>query len=220
MPRDFVVNGETLVSVKGGAHWPNAQPIRDLSELGLASEGIHVSPRFYHRDVHVDDFGPDVPPEVLWQLAEVRVRMTLIHFDEYVLDCCIAEAMGGPVSFEVDIPPNLHPVRPSVGNFNPCGKPLGGGVPRLSSGNHYISLNLSSPVLLKPWRFLTCYLTGPPLEIPLGTSRTAAVCEFRAIPYAFPTSKTTLGAGGEPNTVEWNDLSSSGVILWDRGIDT
>jgi hypothetical protein len=202
MPRDFVINGECLVKVKGGQHM-SGRAIGDLSELGLSVDAVRITPRFIHADVKCDDFGPDIPAEVRWQLAEVGIRMVLLHYDEDVLDICLRESMGG------------GNVLGAAGTMSPAGRPLGRGLPLLASGNNYISLNLTAPILDKPWNFPASYLTGPPVEIPLGVGVTAAVCNWRAIPY-----KPLVGSGRTfVLSGHTQEIASSGVPLWFRALD-
>lgn len=182
------MNGEALVKVKGSS----ASAIANVSELGLTSDMIHISPRWVHTDMHVNDFGPEIPPDVQFNLAEVTIRMTLIHFDQAILTACIQEAMAGGAE----------------GVLVGAGTPMGGYNPRFSANCHYISLNILSPQLGRPWHFLASYLTSPPLEYPIGTSVSAVPLTWRAIPYpnglALP---TTLG------------IQSAGTILWDHNTD-
>src|SRR5437879_5338107 len=102
MGRDYRINGECLVQVKFGAHLPAGQyglgssgSATNLSELGLASEGIRIVPQFNHSDMRADDFGSKTPADVLWMMGEIAVHMTLVHYDLNVLDVCLAESMGG-----------------------------------------------------------------------------------------------------------------------------
>lgn len=201
MTRDFCINGETLVKVKFGAHVSGVK----LRELGLAAEEVRVIPKFYHSDIRVDDFGPNVPPEVLWMLAEVRISMTLINYDPNVLDVCISESMGG-----------VSPLR-DAGTLAPAGTLMGGGGLIFGSGYHFISLNLLSPQLGNPWRFRASYLADLPVQIPLGTKTTLADCQWRAIPYQpLITKGTALTTSGAVTVTTINEIISSGAILWDR----
>lgn len=230
MSRDFYINGETLVKVKGmGAlSDPDLDPeTAKVWELGLADKGIRVSPKFVHKNIHITEFGPDVPVETLWMVSEVTIEMTLINFDSDVLSRCIRESMGGATE---------------EGEFGAAGLPMGGGVDSFEVNHHYISLGLTSPVLEEPWRFPYSLLTQDPFEWPLGTKASAVDLVWRAIPYKkltipefFP---STIGPNGiiisgiMPN---WNtsgvsfsgyqfrvpDSSSVGTVLWDRiGEDT
>lgn len=194
MTRAYQINGECLVEVKGGAH-QSGNAIGDRTELGLASEQVIIRPRFVHADVHVDDFGPDIPPEVLCMLAEVQLSMTLIHYDKDALQVCIEESLG-----QFSSPATVD------GVIGPAGSPLGNGRPRLASGCHYISVNLTSPVLNYPWRFRTCYLADRPVEIPLGTHTSLVNLNWRCIPYR-PSSSGV-------------EISSSGAVLWDHSRDS
>lgn len=87
MSREYVVHGESLVSVKGTI-------FDDLSELGLAEDEIVVTERLYHEDIMVDDFGPNVAVDVLTNMSDVLVRMVMIHYDTTILDYCIAASQA------------------------------------------------------------------------------------------------------------------------------
>lgn len=208
MTRAFQINGETLVRVRGGAHMSGVA-IGTVSELGLASESIQVIPRFVHKDIKCDDFGPDIAADMMTQLADVTIRMQLIHYDRDVLDICMDESMGGGRGGVF--------IR-NAGVLPPAGTILGGLKPLFASGNHFISLNLASPQLVYPWRFPAAYLTGQPLEIPLGSKSSIVVAEWRAIPYVVPPRVTTLSAAsGTMSSV--GEIQSSGALLWDRTPD-
>ena len=230
MPRDFQINGETLVRVRFGGHlaggvggglidgalFPGTEPLPggsgQLYELGLAEENVNIVPQYIHRGVPADDFGPEVPAEVIAMLAWVSIQMTLIHYDVNVLEECLAEALGGNAAI---IPP---PGKTGIAMMG-AGQALGHGLPIGSSGCHYVSLNLLSPQLQYPWRFYSCYLAGQPVTYPLGTEKSAVVCNFRAIPYTYPgqgfaTALNTSGQGID------KEVASSGRVLWDRVLDT
>lgn len=189
MARDFQINGQCLVYVKGCS----SSAIGNLSELGLTTDQIRVTPVFRTRDIDVNAWG-DVPPEIQFKLAEVRISMTLVHFDYDVLNACLTESMAGA---------------PALGQLPMAGARMGNNKARFGAnpnGNHYIGLNLTSPVGGRPWCFLYSMLTNPPVDIPLGTDRTAVVCNWRAIPYT-----------QDP----WNGGNGSyGVALWTHVLDT
>ena len=208
MPRDFQINGESLVLVKFGEHIPPALSnipgsVSNLSELGLASEGIRITPRFVHHDLRVDDFGPNIPAEVLHQLADCTVSMTLIHYDVNTLDLCLGESLGG---LEVGGFPG--PTGVFIGTMNAAGTPLGGFVPYLQSGYHYTSMSILSPQLNFPWHFPAAYLAGTPMDLPLGTHASMTKLTWRAIPYNIPRNGDSPDFDGE--------IVSSGAILWDH----
>lgn len=269
--RDILINGESLVTVKGnGALAASGSSSPSLWELGLASDPIRITPKFVHEDVHIDDFGPQIPVETIWMLAEANIRMTLMHFDIDILDRCIVESMAGG-AFVGAMNPNVgffpssglqgvwnyaSGFRPSgatsvapifnsgfivsgivvsgtavsgyigaalpafAGALAPAGTMMGGGVPFGVPGNHYISLTVRSPMAQFPWRFRTCYLADRPVEIPLGTKRSAIMLNWRCIPYVtykYTTQPST--GGGSGTTVVASELLSSGVILWDHTPD-
>lgn len=196
MPRDYIIYGETMVKVKGNGALSatlagGTDFLATLWELGLATEGVRIIPRFIHQDIHVDDFGPNIPAEVMCMMADCRIEMTLIHYDALVLDACITESLGSSKF-------------PS-GTLAPAGQTLGRGLPLFSSGCHYISLSLAASRLVSPWRFPTSYLDSHPLIIPIGTERTIVNLSWRAIPY-----KPLM-----PNFGQSEEIMSSGAVLWD-----
>ena len=213
--RDFYINGESLVVVKGNGAlgqsgamaiaFPNnflPDPSGNFAatwELGLSSEQVVISPRFVHKDIPVDGFGTTIPPEVLWEIVDCRISMTLIHFDRYVLDSCLAESANGEVGAVVN-----------------AGEPMGHGVSLMSSGNHYISLNIMSEVLDIPWHFPSAFLTEQPIRLPLGPGASAVLLNWRAIPYKSPVGFALSSSGSVPSPI---DLGSSGTIIWDHQSD-
>lgn len=228
MARDFVINGPTMVHVKGGAHGA----LTEYTELGLSVDQIRVVPNFGHEDVPCTDFGPNAPPDVLTRLASVRVDLTLVHYDADVLHYLLNESLGWGE-------PNLTDVR-----MAPNGTPLGAGLPMYASGNHLVTVSLTAAHmggnvvegndLTRPdVVFRSCYLDDVPAVIPLGTNATQAAVRLRAIPYVplwvtgeqyiqggytLATGGSTLPAqpgltiGGVPHY--FRELSCSGNPIW------
>ena len=211
--RDYIVNGECLVKVKGNGALALSGVVTNgqLHELGLAAEAITVTPRFYHSDIKVDDFGPNCPAEVQWLLAECNIRMTLVHYDLHVLRACVAESMGGGAI-----------AAGTEGKMQPAGTVMGGFKVPYQSGFHYIGLNLMSPVLEFPWRFPTAYLAEPPLIMPLGTEKSLAQLNWRAIPYGTPVTTIIEESEAGDRITEGVpiEIISSGRVLWDHGTFT
>lgn len=208
MARDFQINGECLAMVKGHgalADLPMSSPdaAAHLWELGLTTESVTITPTWQHKDINTDDFGPNIPAELLWQLADVRIRMTLIHYDRDILRDCMIESMGGGSLVDAN---GLF----VDGTLAGAGQPMGNGLALFASGNHYISLNLTATSGGQPWRFPTSVLTAQPLEIPIGTKASLAVLNWRAIPYRPLPSQNDLNL----------DIVSSGAVLWDHTLDT
>ncbi len=215
MTRSFIVPGETLIAVRGGAHMSGG-PIGDVSELGLAVEEVRVIPQFSLKDIRVDDFGPDVPAEVMWMLASVRIQATLIHFDSEVLDTMLDETMGGP-GFNV-VAQDLIIRRNRI--LAPGGLLLGGRKPMYASGNHFFSVTLNNTFYGSgnPWRFRKCHLMETPVIFPVGTNAQACEINIRAIPYWSPVTVSVAGSGEGQSTltVLRKEIQSSGAVLWDR----
>lgn len=215
--RAFRINGECLVKVKGNGALGDGIGGAKLWELGLSVEQITVIPAFKSKNILVDDFGPDIPAELMWMLAEVAIRMDLVQYDNNAVMACLQESMAGGESTEIN-----------EGVLAGAGRTMGAGLPVFSPGNHYISLNLLSPVLGKPWRFPTSVLSQEPITIPLGTERSVCVLNWRAIPYA-PLFSTisSLGLGNVSGSFTLSgqqyraiEPKSQGKTLWDRTSDT
>lgn len=147
MARAFYLAGETIVKTDG-------------SELGLAEAPIVVTPRFKHADVNTDEFD-SAPCEVLCQGADVIIRMTLVHYDDSILQTAMQKSMAD-----------------SYGTLQ-----ANGTIMRAGSTNSYVSLVLQS-VLEDDWTFPNAYLAEMPVEMPLGTGRSLVKLTWRAIPYA------------------------------------
>ena len=244
--RSYVVNGEAMVMVKGGGHWgPSGSAMTQTTQLGLASEGIEIKPKFHHMGIKTDDYGgplAEIPAEVMYLLGEVDIYMKLIHYDVGILGCCLVDAQAGGT---------LGPFGPTglisgflitnEGKMAGAGSLLGNGVPTFSSGNHFISLNILSPVLGYPWRFPSSYLAERPVEIPLGNQTTIAHLHWRAIPYNPPIAELIPAPAGAlslnnlaqgmfnqmrgappappPDGTPFDEYISDGAILWDHRLD-
>lgn len=223
MARDLYVNGPCLVKVKGrGALADTIGGEAVLRELGLSTGQIRIIPNFIHRDIQCDDFGGDVPAEIMCMLSDVQIHMVLVHFDEEVLDQCMSNSLGG--YYNVDNEPAFDP-----GIMAGAGKLLGGGREIFGTNNLFMSLNLTAPgeaaadgeniSLKRPWRFPAAYIPANPLDIPLGTDRSQIVLRWRAIPYV-PTVEPI--SPGESGAVRLRGIEpkSRGAILWSRTADT
>lgn len=190
MGRDYVIYGETMVKVKGMDG--DTSPLASLQELGLCDGEIRITPNFYHKDINCDDFGPNVPAEVMFNLADVTISMTLVHFDDAILDACINNSMAGS----------------SDGTLAGAGTLMGNNKATLGNGNFFISLNLVS-TQLGTIRFPTSYLAVQPEKLPIGTKRSLVELNWRAIPYK------NLGSSATPT-----EPISKGAILWSFTGDT
>ena len=102
----------------------------------------------------------------------------------------------------------------AAGTLAPVGTPMGGGVPVLYSGNHYVSLNISCPRTGIHYRFKACYLHDSH-QIPLGSEASIYSLTFRAIPYApvvipsQPVAGYVAGLTGSVETLE--PVTGSGI---------
>ncbi len=164
MGRDYFVNGESMVFVKGSA----GSGIAALSQLGLSSDEIRITQNFRHEEINLDAWGGLVPNELQVMLFDVQVSINLIHFDPVILEVCETESLGGA---------------PAIGSVARAGVRLGNNLPRFANGNHFIGLNIASPVGQKPWRFYSAFMTGNPVTWPLGTGKSIVSTNWRAIAY-------------------------------------
>lgn len=179
------------MSVKGNT----SSAIPSLTQFGLSEGPIRVIPEFRHRDITLDAWGGEVAAETQFMLAAVTVSMNLIHFDRSVLDTVLLESMGGA---------------PAIGQLARAGSRLGNNLPRFGAAgglaNHFMGLNIASPIANKTWRFFFSYLTQTPMEFPLGTEKSVVQLNWRVIPYT-----------QDP----WNNgLGAQGALLFDYGQDS
>lgn len=190
MARDLFVNGECMVSVRG-----NISTISTVTQLGLAQDPIEITVNHQHMDVGVDAWGGRrIPPEIQYFLSDAVIRMNLVHIDRDRLDDCLRLSMGGVAT---------------VGLVPRTGTRMMNNGVLYGSANSLIELRLSSPVGLKRWRFPAAYLTGPPVEFPLGTERSIIRLTWRAVPHPETTALDPWGGGtGSSNAILWSHPSS------------
>ncbi len=197
MARDFQINGEVLVRVRG-----NAIIGTTFQDLGLCSDSVSITPNFKQMDIAVDAWGGSEgpPPEIQWMLADVDISLTLVHYDDTVLNNCIRQSMGGR----------------AIGRVARAGTRMGGGFAVGVAGNQFMNLLLTAPIPTadRVWYFPATYLTGPPEVYPIGVQRSLVQLKFRAIPFpsnalADPAGTVTLTGTGAGNTT-----GAGGVVLW------
>ncbi len=182
MGRDFQINGPCLVGVRSRSDSSIGSP----SELGLSDAPIRVVPNFSYLEIHVDAWG-NAPPEVQMMLASVDITISLVHFDTAVLRECVRLSLAGS---------------PAEGQMPIAGARMGNNVALFAPGNNFIAIALTSPVGGLPWRFPYCFMTGPPINWPLGAERSVVVTQWKANP-----ADIDIYNGG---------TASYGKILWDH----
>ncbi len=189
MSRNYYVNGETMVKVKGRSD----STIANITELGLTDHSIRIAIQNHRLRIRVDAYG-DGPPESQFMGAGATVQMTLVHFDSDVLDFCVQEAWGST---------------PGFGQMGHAGSLMGNGLPRFGpggvNGNHFIGLNLISAPGKRPWRFYYAALADNPIDFPIGTERSLITLNWEAFPYSV-----------DPWN---NGNGSYGVQIWDNIAD-
>jgi len=189
MGRSYLIYGETMISVKGS---PTNETIKEETELGLATGAVTITPKFYHKDINVDDFGPSVPVEVQCMLADVHITFNLIHFDDDVLTACLEQSLAGASDGTM----------PGAGSLLGNGLASGGENKVLGLVNNYITLIVESlDENGATWTFPSTYMPDNPAVYPLGVERSLVQCTFRAIPYI-------------PLPNDGTELISKGAVLW------
>lgn len=169
MARGFYIAGEVMVTVQqlvtaagtvgqGGITSDLNQANGSASQLGLTDDQTRITPRWTHTPIFIDDYGPNVPVELLWMMADVTIDMNLIHVDPRLIDLVIRESMAGGV--------------PS--SLASAGTPMHG---------HYMLLTLQGSGPGLSWTFNSAYLADNPIEIPVGASRSIFRCRWKAIPH-------------------------------------
>jgi hypothetical protein len=197
--RQWVITGPALVLVKGNIYVPGEGNVDQPSmwELGLALDDIRVSLYPRHKNILVDDFGPDIPADVMAQMCDATIAMKLSHYAEDVLDQCFNMANGTKGNGTVH------------GILNGAGVLLGGGANLhdpyysytsiSSSGNSFISLNIEGfgeGEDAYRLQFPSSFLQGPSPVIPIGAKHCLPDLLWRAVPYAPPTlSGEIIGSG-------------------------
>ena len=172
-------------------------------DLGLSTDAIRIIPRFIHQDIKVDDFGSEIPAEVMKMMADCQIRMNLVHYDDDLLRFCYQESFGTGLNVGV-----------ADGICGPAGRTLGRGWALYTAFNSYIAVNLvPGQGIETPWRFPACYVNAQPLEIPIGAEKTVVTLSWRAIPYV----DVSLDSDGNANRGE---AVSNGAILWDHTLIT
>ncbi len=179
-----------------------SQPIAVLSELGLCTRGgVTITPTFYHTPVNINEFGPNIPVELLNDLMLVDVSFTLSHYDLDILNIMMAESVGG-----APFTPGPS-IRPITGTFNKRGTLLGGGRQMYASGNHLFSVGITWEDF--PFTFISCHLNGP--QFPVGVETSYPRVSVRCFPYV----PLFSGSLNQPTTSGmYFEASSSGVPLW------
>jgi hypothetical protein len=200
VPRDFQITGESLVLVKGAVD--TAFPT--LTQLGLPFDRINVQVQYKNRDMNLDAWGGEVPPDTQIMLAMAIIRINLIHFDPAVLAECSRLAMGGG---------NVYGAVGRAGTR--MGGPVGGlAQPRFGAGNKYVGLNIAVPTAVQvgtsqPYCFLYSQLIDA-IEMPLGVEKQILSTTWRAIPY------TTDPAGIVNGVV----TGATNALIWTNVLDT
>lgn len=223
MTRSIVVPGETMVYLRFGEHLSGqfgaTEEKFNYVELGLAADGVRLTPSHYYDDIKVDDFGRHACVDVQHGLASVSIDLSLMHYDREVLWAAQDESLGGAGTRVVNGAAESTP-----GAVPPAGKLQAGRRPIYWSGNHFFSVLLGQTSQTFATRYIACQLTNPSP----GVTRLAANAEpvnlsFRAIPYWNPvrsggtiTDPAFFIHGGIQYT-RLKEIQSSGAVIWDFG---
>jgi len=179
MPRNFLINGESMVVVQG----PSGSAIAAPCQLGLAPDAIRVSLNEHSKPLIVDAYGQNNTVDEQVFGGDALINMTLVHFSAIVLAECVRLAW---------------PSAPAEGTLGRAGTRRGNGVPIGAAGSSFITLNISSPVAGLPYNFLTAWLAERPITIPLGTEKSAVVLTWKANAYSIDPWNGGTGSLGVP----------------------
>lgn len=229
--RDFHVAGPALVRLGFGAHMrdsllsfgsgDNNGPGNEVGvtadgmivwELGLTLEDIRIHIRSHHQPIFVDDWGVEVPADLVTQLTEAYIFLNLIHYDPQVVQMAIAESQGGPPSNTIT----------SAGVMAGTGVLMTGGKRSGASGNHFVELQILPQFeevtvgkdgsvegfgdrLSRIYRFPCAYLMDR-TEIPIGATKLSVMTSWLARP-GLRTSDTVN-----------QELTSTGAVLYDHSL--
>lgn len=172
MARSFVVQGETLIQVKGHAN----SSIASLSNLGVTDSPIQVTMHDNVDDIITDPTGKMTPIDAQTMGGFATINFSIVHFDRAILDALYALSVGGS----------------APGTMGRAGQVMGNGLARLASGWLFFGMNLTAPVAGSGWNFKACRIADS-YSWPLGTERSAVAVQVKAIPYvADPASGLAL----------------------------
>lgn len=163
--RQFVINGESMVSIFG----PQGSAISAGSQLGLTTNAIAVALHIVSKPLIVDAYGQDNPVDEQVFGGAATITMDLIHFNPAALAECVR------LSF---------PSASTEGLEGRAGTRRGGAIATGSAGNNFITLNIASPVQGLYWSFPTVYLKDDPYHFPLGTEKSVVRLIWRALAYS------------------------------------
>lgn len=216
MGRDFHITGQAMVYVKGRSDIA----IASLTQLGLSDGDITISIEDRYDNMYVDAWGG--PPGKGGAPADVQIfngfadiHVTLVHYDRSVLQLCMQESAGGVPGTDGALIQAGARLGNGVPRFAPSGTVSTGGL--VTTGNHYIGLNIASPIDSLPWRFYYTFLFATPLVYPVGATRTIVQTHWRAIPY----TTDPWGVATTINGVSYGGPGDGayGSLLFDHTLD-
>lgn len=200
MSRAYTVFGEFLLYVSGGR-------VGGKEELGLSADPFQLLPNYAHRDINSDGLGA-IPVEVMWNMTDAMLRVTLVHYDVDILNKCLCCAQGGG-NFD-ETPGDVDSLD---GTMAQNGRLLGNnrGLGTAANMLNTVYLSPTGDSSNQPYRFRACYLNARPLVIPLGTERSLVQLCWRVIPYQ------SIEVDDDGVMIETS--SEGGVVLWDHETD-
>src|SRR5437868_1583320 len=140
MAGTFHVNGEAAIYTQTAG----SNQSRSSELLGISADGVRGSLREFGEPVFVDTFGPDVPGDEQYFLADGILRLRLIWWDEAVL-----QRVRARTATYLGLAPGVGGVDGQVGSAGMLWRTGLGG----SNGSMYFGLSIASPVEGLPWGF-------------------------------------------------------------------
>lgn len=200
MPRNFVINGESMVSVTG----PDGVAfLSGGSQLGLTTDAITVDLEINSEPLIVDAYGKNNPVDEQVFGGTATIVMNLIHFNAGVLAAIV----------QMQFP--AYGVTVAEGALGRAGSRRGGGINLGAPGNNYITLSIynavpnSASTVQSCFQFPTAYLKEQPYHFPLGTEKSVVRLVWRALAYSVDPWNNGTGSQGVPLYTRTNFVAAA-----------
>jgi hypothetical protein len=191
MAREFYIHGQALVQLAYMTVSGSTVTVGEYADLGLTDDSIIIRPNYSHMEIQVDSAGT-IPGDIQIMGTTLNIDMTLVHFEAEKVDEAMRYAMGGQQT-GYDF------------SMAAAGKLLG-------ANNFLYQMRVTSPVKQKPWLFRGCYLTGQPLQWPIGVKRSLVALSWKTFPFL----ADPYGTGGITNGIPAYP-GHQGTPVWNRG---
>jgi hypothetical protein len=167
----FHVNGEAAIYTQTGG----SNSARQSELLGISADGVRGSLREFGEPVFVDTFGPNVPGDEQYFLADAIFRLRLVWWVESTL-----QRVRARTATYIGLPAGNLGVDGLLGSAGMLWRTGIGG----SNGPLYFGISIASPREGLPYSFGACRLMDAQ-EWNMGTRYMAWDLTFHAVPDSF-----------------------------------